>query len=160
MDKKALSLMAIILGASLVLASGIVSGVIYKVKALDNTLVVTGSAKTLVSADLVKWSMRFSRTVPVADLKGGYSSMEKDLGVVKTFFKQNGVDDTTLVISPIFVDKNYAYSKENASEEYLLQQTVELQSNDIEKIKGLAGNTKYIIDNGVSARILLHKTCR
>jgi len=149
MEKKTVLFSAMIMGISLVVAAGIVSGVIYKIKALDNTLVVTGSAKTRVSADLVKWTMRFSRTVPVADLKGGYAGMERDLSVVKTFFRNNDVDESTLVISPVFVDKNYYYGKENAPEEYLLQQTVELQSNDIAKIKGLAGNTKYVIDNGV-----------
>lgn len=142
--------MAAILGVALIIAASLVAGTIYKIKALDNTLVVTGSAKVKVSSDLVKWTMRFSRNVPVTDLKKGYSDMERDLGVVKSFFKNNGIEGGSLVISPVFADKNYSYEKTgNAPDVYMLQQTVEVQSNDIGKIRSLAADTKYIIDNGV-----------
>lgn len=142
--------MAAILGISLIVAAGLVAGTIYKIKALDNTLVVTGSAKTKVTSDLAKWSMRFSRTVPVSDLKRGYADMERDLGVVKAFFKNNGIEESALVISPVFADKNYYYEKTGSGvQEYMLQQTVEVQSKDVAKIKALAANTKYIVDNGV-----------
>lgn len=149
MEKKTFIFSAAILGVGIVISAALVSGVIYKIKAFDNTLTVTGSSKTRVSADLVKWTMRFSRIVPVADLKIGYGNMEHDLLVVKNFFKQNGIDESALVISPVFVDKNYDYSKTNGPQEYLLQQTVEIQSDDVKKMKEMAGNTRSIIDNGV-----------
>ena len=150
MDKRALITAALVIGLAFMGSAAVVAGTIYKIKGLDDTLAVTGSAKTEVKSDLVKWRMTFSRTVFVNNLKGGYSDMSRDLSVVKEFFKKNGIEESSLTISPVFVDKNYSYTKESgAPQEYNLQQTVELQSKDIAKIKSLANDTKYIIDNGV-----------
>ncbi len=150
MEKRALVFASFVMGIALIGSAVVVAGTMYRIKGLDDTLVVTGSAKTEVKSDLVKWHMTFSRTVPITNLKMGYSDMARDLSVVKEFFKKNGIEEASLTISPVFMDRNYAYyGKEGDPQEYNLQQAIELQSKDIAKIKALANDTKYIVDNGV-----------
>lgn len=150
MNSKDVVIVGIILGVSLIFSSVIVANTFYKVKALDNTLTVTGSAKKVIVSDVVKWSGSFSRTVTVNDLKSGYSLMAKDLEEVKKFFKGNGFGEESLVISPIFMDENYyGYKSEQSPKEYNLRQTIEVQSSDVEKITNMAKNISQIIDKGV-----------
>lgn len=150
-DLKKYGIGAAVLGGSLIIASIIVSGTLYKIKAAEDSITVTGSAKTTVKADLVKWRISISRTVLATDMKRGYSEIARDLSVVKNFFSDNNIAETDLVISPVFADKNYAYYKEGANRpiEYNLQQTIEVQSSDIEKITALSRDTKFLVDNSV-----------
>ncbi|MCX6746280.1 MAG: hypothetical protein NTX00_04690, partial [Candidatus Parcubacteria bacterium] len=69
----ALVLMAIILGVSLFASAYWVSDMIYRVKALNFSISVTGSAEKIVKSDIVKWSSNFSRTTTPELLKEGSS---------------------------------------------------------------------------------------
>ncbi len=144
-----ISKLAWILGASLVISALIGAGAFYKVKGMDRSLTVTGSAKKQVTADLAKWSSSFSRTVGEPDLKSGYASMASDLKAVKKFFLDRGVKESDLVISPVYLDQQYRDPNSQAPQQYNLRQTVELQLNDIKKIGDLAKDTQALINQGV-----------
>jgi len=139
----------IVIGLSLILSAVVVSATFYKVKALENSLSVTGSAKKTVVSDSAKWILSFSRPATVSDLKDGYNQMASDLKTVKKFFQDNGIAETDLVISTIFMDEDYSYNSGYTPKRYNLRQTVELQLNDVQKITNLANNTKTIVDQGV-----------
>lgn len=138
-----------ILGVSLVVSAVIGAGVFYKVKGMDRSLTVTGSAKKTVTADIAKWTGSFTRTVAEADLKSGYSSMAIDLKAVKKFFTDRGIKETDLVISPVFLDQQYKDPNNAGPQLYNLRQTIELQLKDIKKITDLAKDTQALIDKGV-----------
>ena len=142
---------ASILGLSLIISSVIVANTFYSVKALANTLSVTGSAKKVVTSDTAKWVTSFSRTATVADMKASYAQMAKDLAAVKKFFKDNGFNEKDLVISTVFMDQDYSNygSGGQSPKQYILRQTVEIQSQDIDKITKIANNTQKIVDQGV-----------
>jgi len=74
---KSLIKIAYILGIFFIIGLGIISYTWFQVKASDNALSVTGSAKQSVTSDLVKWNSNFSRKVYVTDLKNGYAQMKK-----------------------------------------------------------------------------------
>ena len=124
-----------ILDLSLIASACIVAITFYNVKALDNSLIVTGSAKKQITSDVVKWTSNFTRTIPIADLKKGYDLMTKDLVAVKKFFKDEGIEETDLVISPVFMDQPYYYNSNTneSAKQYVLRQNIELQSHDVAK---------------------------
>jgi len=142
---------SLIIGACLIIGVAIVSYTMYQVRAADNSLSVTGSAKQTVTSDLAKWSGSFSRTVYATSLNDGYTQMKKDENVVSKFFKDNGVVDSELTISPVSMQKVYSYDKNGnqGPDQYTLVQNVSIQSTDINKISTLSKNIQPIIESGV-----------
>jgi len=145
-------LLVLIIGLSIIISASIVSYTLYRIKGMDNTLSVTGSTRIRVTSDIVKWVGEFSRTVPVDSLKMGYQEMGKDLKVVLEFYKKNGIDPEDLIISPVFLEQLGLYGDRQTPREYLLRQTVEIQSSDLEKIGELSKNLQGLIDSGVAFR--------
>lgn len=148
-ENNGISKLGWILGLCLVISTLIGAGVFYKVKGMDLSLTVTGSAKKTVTADVAKWANSFSRTVTEADLKTGYASMANDLKVVKKFFADRGIKESDLVISPVFLDQQYKDPSNQGPQQYILRQTVELQLKDIKKVTDLAKDTQTLINQGV-----------
>ncbi|MFZ3054508.1 MAG: SIMPL domain-containing protein [Minisyncoccales bacterium] len=147
--EKSLIKTSTILGIFLIIAVSIISYSLYQIKAADDSLSVTGSAKQSVTADMVKWNSSFSRTVLASNLKNGYTQMKSDETAVSNFLKSNGITDEEMIISSVSMQKQYNYDKTDAPEQYTLSQNVMIQSTDIEKIKNLSKNIQSIIDQGV-----------
>jgi len=139
---------SVIVGLSLIAAASIFSVAFYSSRSQEDSLSVTGSAKKQVISDTVKWSSSFSRTVPESDLKSGYDQMGQDLAIVKKFFKDQGIAENNLEISPISVNKPYS-NDSTTPREYILKQSVEIQSNEVEKITNLAKNVQPLVNQGV-----------
>ncbi len=139
------------LGVFIVIAFTIVSVTAYKIKALDNTLTTTGSAKVEVKSDLAKWRINFSRTVTEDDMKSGVREMESDLNTIKDFLKDNGISESEYSVSTMNSGKIYEYEKSGSKgpDRYTFNQSVEVKSNDIAKIKAVANNTKPLFESGI-----------
>lgn len=148
--EKSLIKTSVILGIFLVIGVSIISYAMYQVKAAENSLSVTGSAKQAVTADIVKWHASFSRTVTASGLKAGYAQMKADETVVSKFLKDNGITDAELTISPVSMQEQYNYNKPTgAPAEYSLVQNVTVQSTDIQKVQTISKGTQTVIDQGV-----------
>jgi hypothetical protein len=111
---------------------------------------VTGSAKQRVTSDTVKWTGNFSRTVLTTELKSGYDQMDQDLRIVKRFFADQGITDKDLAVSPVTMEQVSSYNQSaDTPREYVLKQSVEIQSNDVNKITALAKSIQPLINQGV-----------
>lgn len=140
---------SVVLAAGLIAASYIASSTVMQAKALqDSTITMTGSATQSVKSDLVKWSGSFTRTVTIDQVKQGYAMMKDDQTKVENFFKQNGVTEPDLKITPVYMNQVY---KQNDSSpiEYQLTQTVQMQSADLAKLEGLSKRVQEIANLGV-----------
>jgi uncharacterized protein len=138
----------VILGVCFIIGLSINAGMNYRARQLNNTLSVTGSAKMSVVSDTVKWKSSFSRTVSVSGLETGYSQMKKDEDAVLAFLKGQGISDENITISPISMYENYKYNSDSPTE-YVLTQSVTVESQDVDKITQVAKNTQEIINKGV-----------
>ncbi len=139
-----------------ILAAGFIIAVIiggiffYSIRALDNSLSVTGSATREVTSDSVKWDSQISRNVKVSTLKAGYAQMATDIIAVSAFLKDKGITQDQITISPVFMDQNYNSNQQSGAEQdYTLRQTIEVNSQDVQKITDIAKSTKSLIDQGV-----------
>lgn len=139
------------LGVFIVIAFTIASVTAYKIKALDNTLTTTGSAKVQVKADLAKWRFDISRTVTQNNMKSGVEEMESDVAAAKKFLQNNGISEGEYTVSTMNSNKVYEYDKSGSKEpdKYAFNQTIEVKSNDIAKIKAVASNTKPLFEAGL-----------
>ena len=140
--------LGIILGGSFVLIAIIAAITVFQVRAANDLVSVTGSAKMEVTSDQVKWTSQITRTAHIGDLKTGYSQMASDIVNVKQFLKDQKIADTEYTISPITMNEVY---QENQSAEkiYTLSQNIVVQSNDVQKLTDASNATAALINKGV-----------
>lgn len=151
MENKNIFKPAIIVGASLILSFSIFSLAFYKSRISTEVISVTGSASKEVVSDNAKFSGDFSRIVRVSNLKNGYDQIANDLKLVKSFLKEQGIDDKDVTISPVSMMENYNYKNDGTQteKEYTLRQQVEISSKNVDKITALAQATQALINKGV-----------
>lgn len=136
-----------ILGLSLIISAVIVSGTLLDIKKLNNVVSISGSAKQSVTADSARWTGNFSRSAYATDLKSGYEAMKRDENLVVNFLEDQGFGGK-FEISPVFMYEVYK-SDQLAPKEYNLSQSVEVRSDDVNKMKALAKNTEKLVGSGV-----------
>lgn len=142
----------VVIGLCFIVAASIFSYAFYSSRTQEDTLSVTGSTKQEITSDTVKWTSNFSRTIPTTDLPVGYDQMNRDLAAVKKFFKDQGIAEQDLGISPVTMERVYNNNYgDNGGDikEYVLRQNVEIQSGDVQKITALAKNIQPLINQGV-----------
>lgn len=143
-----LIIFGVIIGVCLIIAAAIASLTFYIVRTQNETLMVTGSVKEKVTSDLVKWRGGFQRNIAAEDLKTGYAQMKQDQDAVLQFFKENGFEESQVLITPVFMEAPFQYDP-NAPKEYILRQYVEIQSDKINEVTAMAQNVATLIDRGV-----------
>ncbi len=139
----------IIVGASLILASAIGSYAFYAVHSLDNVIAVTGSAKTHVTADTVKWRINISRKVSEGTLQSGYPLLAKDSEAVQAFLKGNNVAADAIDVSPVFVEEIYNYNSNTGPRQFNLREEITVNSKDVQGINALSKNITQLADKGI-----------
>ncbi len=150
-QKNALLPFGTIIALGIILAAGIIGFTFYKIKALENTLSVTGSAKTSVVSDTVKWNSQVTRAVGISELNSGYTQIASDIEKVKKFLIDAGVPESEIEISSVSFYENYNYGQNISfnNREYILNQYITVSSKDIEKVTGLSKGVDAIIAQGV-----------
>lgn len=134
----------------MIVSAALASLTFYQVRALDSSLEVTGSARKQVTSDVVKWTTSFTRQASASQLKTGYAQLAGDLKQVQKFFHDNGIDEKSITISTVSLEQQYYNNQAPDAElHYTLRQTVELQSNEVEKVTALAKNIQPLVDAGV-----------
>jgi hypothetical protein len=141
------TLPATIIGVALIVAASIGAYSFYSVRALDNTMVVTGSAKQSVMADNVRWSIGVSRVVPTYSVSSAYNQVSTDMAKVKAFLLKNGIKAEEMTVTPIFVD-DYWTNKGDVQEKNV-RQTITIKSTDVNRIKTVSENTLVLAQDGV-----------
>jgi len=151
MENKKIISFGIILGVSLIIGTSIIAWSLISIKASTDQITVSGSARESVTSDSVKWTGSFTRITTQDNAKDGYAQMKKNEIAVKKFLADNGVASSAMSIYPVMMQENYNYnsSNNNLPKQYVLSQTVEVRSADVNKIKNLAANIQPLIDQGV-----------
>ena len=138
----------LVLGLSLIISAGIGSFTFYKLRSMDY-ISSTGSAKKPVVADKAKWTSSISRQTTLSTLKAGYAKMDTDIKEVKNFLVQNGIAETSITISPVYMNEVYEQYP-STDKKYNLVQNIEVNETDVNKIDNLSKNTTpLIVDKGV-----------
>jgi hypothetical protein len=139
---------AIILSLGFIVCSVIIGSTLYGIKRMDNTITVTGSARTKVSSDQVRWSISISRIAPT--LNEGYSLMGRDLSSIKEFLQKNGIDSKEIEISQIYTNQPWLYSERSDRLHYQFNQEIVVTSKDLDKIEQVARKLYDLVNQGVN----------
>ena len=143
-----LAQLGIIIGASFLIAAlfGVIT--VFRIRAVSDSVSVTGSAKMQVTSDQAKWTSNISRSVRESTLREGYSQIARDLTLTKTFLTGQGITAEEMIISPVSMMEIYQQNQ-GVEKLYTLSQTITVQSPDVAKITTSANNAAQIINQGV-----------
>jgi uncharacterized protein len=135
------------IGASIIFSKGFLS----VTKFMREQITVTGSAQKQIKSDYAVWIGTFSRReILMAD---AYKKLGEDLGKVQKYLTGQGIPEKDIIINQIETEtvykKNEKGNDTNTIEGYRLKQSVELRSNDVEKIARISREATGLINEGI-----------
>lgn len=139
------------LAVGIVLASVVFAWAYTKNKNADQTITVTGSAKKRITSDLVVW--RASVSYQGAQLSEAYGALKDKVPRVRAYLVSKGIADEQIVVSSVST-KTMQEKDENGEETgrvngYVLTQTVEVRSPEVEKVTKISREVTELIDQGI-----------
>jgi hypothetical protein len=148
--------MAVVLGASLVASSALLShGMVkvFRIKHQDHRISVTGSATRRIQSDLIVWKALVQVQAP--DTAAAYKKLSGDVKATQDWLLAKGIDPKTMTISSVSTSEVHPHDKEGRIIEdqvtaYRLSQSIEISSSEIEKVTQLSRSATELIDRGVS----------
>lgn len=137
-----------ILGVGFILSAAVVSYALYSIRALDNTLSVTGSAKQEVTADTAKWTIQVYRTVFQEGVQAAYTQVAQDSAAVKAYFKTAGIAEEDMSSNTITSDQDWSYNTNGGPTRFMVHQDITITSKNVEKIQALSQGVSTLISRG------------
>ena len=144
--------LGICIAVATIVSSVILSGGFLKVmKFTREQITVTGSAQKDIKSDYIVWRGDFSRRE--MNMKQAYANLKADLEKVKQYFKSKGVREDEYAISPVATSTLYKKNEKgydtNDIQGYILSQTVEVKSGDVDKLVIVSRESTELIDQGI-----------
>lgn len=146
-------LTVIIGGLSIILAAYFL-GNSFENRNKDNSISVTGLGTKNFVSDLIVWNGGFSKKS--MDLKEAYAGLEQDRQKIKEYLMSKGFTETDIIFSAVDINKQYdesSYDEGRSSQRiftgYQLEQTVTIESKDVQKVENLSRQITELINSGV-----------
>jgi hypothetical protein len=143
--------------AALVLAIGLmISSLIFgwfhaKTRRSDEAITVTGSAKSRITSDLVVWSAGIS--AQSSQLSDAYRQLAEGIPKIKQYLLDKGISEEQMTVSAISTTTlKRRDSDGNDTGEitgYSLDQSIEVRSNDVQRIAQIARESTELINQGI-----------
>ncbi len=138
-----------VLGSSFILADA------YRNRNRGNdTISVTGLGSKDFTSDLIVWSGSFHKKN--LDLKMAYAELGAAREVVQTYLISKGMTTDKLIFSAIDIEQQFDNQYDDEGNQissvftgYRLQQSVQIESNEVEKVEELSRNVTELINSGI-----------
>ena len=145
--------LGICIAVATIVASLILSGGFLKVmKFWQHTITVKGAAQEIIKSDYIVWDCTFTRRGP--SLQEAYKDLKGDLDNVLAYMKSKQVEKKEMYINQIVTTRVYQKDKDdkdtNIVDSYVLSQSIEIRSNDLDKIDALSRQSTELIDQGIN----------
>jgi hypothetical protein len=118
----------------------------------DSTgLTITGSAHVNVSADRAVWTLTVQEIAPNAS--GAVNKVNQGVDALTAYFRNGGIDPTTLELGGVSTSFNQGYKDGNATGKILTYQAnrdVTVRSADVNKIQKLSQGLGVLLQTGVN----------
>lgn len=149
---------ALILGVTLVICAITVSDRLKDIKTYrQSEITVTGSASQDITSDLIVWGGDFSRKADTT--KEAYDLLKSDAAIISNYLSENGVEPSEIVFSAIssmqsyrteYVETNEGTRAIDYPDGFTLSQSVNITSEEVDKIDGISRDITQLIDAGVT----------
>jgi uncharacterized protein len=150
MERKGLLFLAIAIFLGICIGAFILGNSLKRFKTDDRFISVKGLSEREVKADFVIWSLKIR--MAMNDLNVAGKSMEEARKKVMDFLTRNGIDSKDIIQQNLEVLDKQAreYSGENAaSMRYIIQETVEVRSTNVDQVLKVSRMTSELLSAGV-----------
>ena len=146
-------ILGVCIAVATIVASLILSGGFLKVmKFWQHTITVKGSVQEIIKSDYIVWDCTYTRRG--TNLQAAYKDLKGDLDNVLSYLDSKKVNKSDMHINQIETKRIYQKDKNdkdtNIVDSYELSQSIEIQSNEIDKIDTLARQSTELIDQGIN----------
>ena len=145
---------AIIFGIAIIISSFFLGKAYTDRSKADGEIRVTGLGKADFSSDLVVWEGRFG--AQNKDLKQAYETLEKSKRIISDYLDDKGISKDEMVFTAVNSSKLnrslYASNGNYIGEEFIgyqLNQSVQIESNDVEKVERVSREITELLNEGV-----------
>jgi|SRR5665213_2892842 len=138
-----------LIALGLIFGGWLLGGQIKDVRLADRYVSVRGLAERTVKADLAIWPLSFREAGN--DLKTTYSKSEQDSQAVLQFLDAQGVSKADITLGQPSVTDTQAndYGGARAPNRYIVQQSITVRSQDVNKVAAAVQKTSALIASGV-----------
>ncbi|ABO50095.1 protein of unknown function DUF541 [Desulforamulus reducens MI-1] len=140
-----------LISLALIICAMVLANPLSDYAASKTSIVVTGAAEKEIVSDLAVWRGSFYQES--SNLPEAYSSLKDALKTVKSYLVSRGIPEDKIIVSSISTIPQYIYNQNGNStgqiSSYRLSQTVEIKSNDVQKIASIARESTELIEQGV-----------
>jgi uncharacterized protein len=134
----------------LVLGGWILGAEIKAIKLADRYVTVKGLVERTVKSDTAIWPVSFKESGN--DLPAVFAKSEQDKATVLKFFAGRGITTQEISVGQIGVTDKQAneYGNNTTGPRYIVQQTVTVQSSDVDKIARAGEKTSELVQAGIA----------
>lgn len=150
-DRRGLFLLGLCLAVGLVISSLIVASTLENIKSARERITVKGFAEQRVTSDIAVWRSNVSSRSSYQ--RAAYEKLEKDVETVLSYLEKEGIKkdqiDTSSISTQILYKSNEKGYRTNEIEGYVLEQYIEVNSNDVQTISKLSKESTSLIKEGI-----------
>ena len=113
---------------------------------------VNGSAERFVTADKVFWKIEFTNTGNNIELLQEKNA--KDIEIIKKFLIDNNFNENEFKLGIINLNDLEAreYKDPNQTNRYIINQSISIETTNIDKVENIVSKINYLIQNGISIK--------
>lgn len=146
-----LLLLGVSLALGIIIATIVISNTVERVKTQNQRITVKGFAERTITSDIAVWSGQITARSP--ELVTAYDNLQADLEKVISYLKEQGVESDEISMSSVTTTIQYKRTDKgaitNIVDGYVLVQTVEITSSDIEKVAEISSSVTTLIKEGI-----------
>jgi len=144
---------AIIFGASIVIAAYFLGNAYVDRANPAQIISVTGSGNKNFTSDLIVWEGQFSTNN--TDLKAAFEQVNNDKEIVRSYLVSKGIAESNIIFNSVQTNEERDNQYENGNyvgsifRGYRLNQTVQIESQNVELIEGISREITELLNKGV-----------
>jgi uncharacterized protein len=145
---------SILYSAAIIIAAIVLGNSIVNRNKAESQISVTGLGEKNFQSDLIVWDGSFTREN--MNLKIASSELNSDKVLIENYLIKNGVDKGSIVFSAVSISEltkqKYSQTGDVTGEEfsgYRLTQSIEITSNEIEKIESISRKITELLNEGI-----------
>lgn len=147
-----ITVLGVCIAFATIVSSLIFSQGLMKIKRFSEEVInVTGSAEKKISSDYMVWKLDFSRRD--LQMTAAYQKLQADFKGVREYLEAKGIKADEIVSSPVntkvLYKRNEKGNETNDIEGYILSQTLEVRSYDVERVTGVSRQATELINQGI-----------
>lgn len=145
-------ILGICIAAATIASSVILSqGFLKVMKFTREQIAVTGSAQKDIKSDYVVWTASFSKRD--TDSATAYKKLKEDLGKVRKYLVSKGIKDNEILVYQVATKTVYKRNEKGNDtgdiQGYVLTQSVQIKSGEVDMITQLSRESTELLDQGV-----------